>query len=69
MAPFDFENCAKASNGFTEEVKDLVEEVSNLTMHQRAFRNLGIDQNLLPVSALKKEVLVEANKVLISIKL
>jgi hypothetical protein len=37
-------------------------------MHQRAIASLGIDQSLLPVSALKKEVLIEAKQILVQTK-
>ena len=68
MAPFDYDNCAKASEDFVKETQELIEEISNVTMHQRAISQLGIDQSLLPVSALKKEVLIEAKEILIQTK-
>jgi len=33
LAPFDFDNCAKKSGSFSTKLEDLVEEVSNVTMH------------------------------------
>lgn len=45
-------------------LEDLIEEISNVTMYQRAMRNLQIDEDKLPVSGLKREVLLEAKSVL-----
>ena len=45
-------------------VEDIVEEVSNVTMFQRAVRAMNIDQDKLPVSGLKREAIVEASEIL-----
>ena len=42
LAPFDFENCANPS-GLPKSVEDLVEEISNVSLYQRAIKLLGID--------------------------
>ena len=42
LAPFDYENCAKPS-GLDTAVEDMIEEISNVTMHQRALRQIGVD--------------------------
>ena len=38
----------------------MIEEISNVTMYQRAIQKLGIDQNKLPVSAIKRDAIKEA---------
>ena len=63
MAPFDFENCAK-NEGLVKSVEDLVEEISNVSMYQRAIKTMGIDETKLPVSALKREAIDEAKAIL-----
>lgn len=66
LAPFDYENCAKKS-GLSVRVEDLIEEISNVTMYQRALKQIGIDEDKLPVSALKKESILEAQALLYQI--
>ena len=66
LAPFDYENCVKPSN-LPKTLEDMIEEISNVTMYQRAIRDLGIDEEKLPVSALKKEAIVEAKEILTQI--
>ena len=66
MAPFDYENCVQPSN-LDKSVEDLIEEISNVTMYQRAIKSMGIDEDKLPVSALKKEAIVEAKAILAQI--
>lgn len=63
LAPFDFENCAKL-NTLRKQEADLYEEISNVTMYQRAISELGINTDLLPVSALTKDTLTGAKNVL-----
>ena len=63
LAPFDFTNCVNPS-GLDKWVDSLIEEISNVTMYQRAIRQMGIDEDKLPVSALKREAIVEAKGVL-----
>ena len=58
MAPYDYEKCPKSL--LNEEVYNLFEEISNVTMYQRAMSSFGVDTNVLPVSGLKKETLIEA---------
>ena len=45
-------------------VEDVIEEISNVTMYQRAIRSMGIDESKLPVSALKREAITEALDIL-----
>ena len=66
MAPFDYENCVKPSH-LEKSVEDLIEEISNVTMYQRAIRAMGIDEDKLPVSALKREAILEAKAILAEI--
>ena len=63
MAPFDFENCVKGSE-LPKSVENVIEEISNVTMYQRAIQKVGIDENRLPVSAIKREAIFEAQAIL-----
>lgn len=45
-------------------VHHLIEEISNVTMFRRAVSNMGIDEELLPTSSLKKDTLVRATAIL-----
>lgn len=45
-------------------LEDMIEEISNVTMYQRAMRTMDIDEDKLPVSGLKREVILEAKSVL-----
>ena len=63
LAPFDFENCAKSA-GLPSSVESIIEEISNVTMYQRAIKTMGIDESKLPVSALKREAINEAKAIL-----
>ena len=67
LAPFDFENCSKSSS-LPQLVEDLVEEISNVTMYQRAIKTLGIDEDKLPCGSLKKESIEAAYAILWQIK-
>ena len=63
LAPFDYENCAKPSS-LEKSVEDMIEEVTNVTMYQRAMSQMHIDNDKLPVSQLKRDVIIEARDVL-----
>ena len=56
LAPFDLEKCPKSR--LSRELFDLFEEISNVTMYQRAMNNFGLDTNVMPFSAVKKDVLL-----------
>lgn len=43
LAPFDYNNCTKRSGAMAKSVEDLIEEISNITMYQRAVREMQID--------------------------
>lgn len=43
-------------------LRNLIEEISNVTMYQRSMSSLGIDQSQLPVSSLTKETLNTAKE-------
>lgn len=47
----------------------MIEEISNVTMYQRAIQSVGVNQDLMPVSALRKEILVQAKDKLVEIKI
>ena len=68
MAPFDFDNCAKTV-GLPKSVENLIEEISNVSMYQRAMKTMGIDEDKLPVSALKREAINEAKGILSKISI
>ena len=56
LSPFDLEKCPKSR--LSKELFDLFEEISNVTMYQRAMNNFGLDSNVMPFSAVKKDVLL-----------
>lgn len=58
LAPFDFEKCPKSKLGRNE--RQLLEEVANVTMYQRAMKDLGLDISALPISCLTKEAIEKA---------
>ena len=66
LQPFDLERCPKSR--LRQEVYELFEEISNVTMYQRAFAQFGIDTNVLPFSGVKKQSLVEARNLLLDIQ-
>ena len=43
-------------------LRQLFEEISNVTMYRRALTQMNIDQEQLPVSALKRETIQDAEK-------
>ena len=58
LQPFDYDKCPKSKLG--QEIFDLYEEISNVTMYQKAITQFGIDTEILPFSGVKKESLIEA---------
>lgn len=62
LAPFDFENCPRSKLG--KHQRQLLEEVANITMYQKAMASLGIDNDVLPVSCINREVVDKAKQVL-----
>jgi hypothetical protein len=62
MAPFDYDNCPRTQ--LESSIRNMIEEISNLTMYRDAVSQIGINQDLMPVSALKRETLLEARDVL-----
>ena len=62
MAPFDHENCPATQ--LDSSIRNMIEEISNLTMYREAVGAIGINQDLMPVSALKRETLIQAKEVL-----
>jgi len=47
---------------------NFVEEISNVTMYQRALQSYNVDMESLPISALKRDVLLKAREILVQIK-
>jgi hypothetical protein len=43
---------------------ELLEEISNVTMYQKAMNQIGIDNKILPISGLNKDVLNKAKDLL-----
>ena len=68
LAPLDYENCAKAEASLPKETENLVEVISNVTMYQRAISQIGINQDLLPISGLKRETIVKAKQILCDLR-
>lgn len=66
LQPFDYEKCPRSR--LRQEVYDLFQEISNVTMYQRAFQQYGIDTDVLPFSGVKKQSLVEARQILLEIQ-
>ena len=66
LAPFDFEKCAKSK--LEKNVRQLLEEVANITMYQKAMNQLGLDTETLPISGVSKEVILKAKDFLRQIK-
>ena len=58
LQPFDYEKCPKSQ--LTQELFDLFEEISNVTMYQKAITEFGIDTSVLPFSGVQKQSLIEA---------
>ena len=68
LAPIDYENCAKSNQSLDKKTEDLIEVISNVTMYQRAIQEMNIDQDLLPISGLKKESILKAKKILCDLR-
>lgn len=62
LAPFDYDKCCKSR--LDKNVRQLIEEVSNVTMYQKAMNNLGFDKDLLPFSGVTKETIEKAKEIL-----
>ena len=62
LAPFDFEKCPKSR--LPRPIYDLYEEVANVTMYQKALQNFGLDLEVMPFSAVKRESIIEARQIL-----
>ena len=58
LQPFDYDKCPRSK--LSKEIYELFEEVSNVTMYQRAMNQFGLDSEALPFSGVKKESLIEA---------
>jgi Poly(ADP-ribose) polymerase catalytic domain/Poly(ADP-ribose) polymerase, regulatory domain len=65
LQPFDFEKCPKSR--LPQGLYDLFQEMSNVTMYQRAISQFGIDTDVLPFSGVNKQSLVEARQLLLEI--
>lgn len=65
LQPFDYEQSPKTK--LSEPIYELFEEIANVTMYQKAMNQFGLDTNVLPFSAVKKESIVEARTLLMSI--
>lgn len=65
LQPFDYDKSPKSR--LRQEIYDLFQEISNVTMYQRAFQGYGIDPTVLPFSGVKKQSLVEARQILLEI--
>ncbi len=56
LAPFDYDKVPKSR--LSKPLFDLFEEVSNVTMYQRAMSNFGVDTNQLPFSGINRDQLL-----------
>ena len=66
LAPFDFEKCAKSK--VEKNVRELLEEVANVSMYQKAMVSMGLDTEVLPVSGMSKEAIHQAKDLLRQIR-
>lgn len=62
LAPFDFEKCKKSK--LEKNYRELLEEVANITMYQKAMNQLGLDTSMLPISNVTKETINKAKDLL-----
>ena len=53
LAPFNYDKCPKSK--VEKNVKELLEEIANITMYTKALRQMGIDVDTLPISNLNKD--------------
>lgn len=58
LQPFDHEKCPKTK--LQKTLFDLFEEISNVTMYQRAMNNFGINKDVMPFSAVSKDTIIHA---------
>lgn len=65
LAPFSFEKSPNSKLG--ADTRELLEEISNITMYRKAMTNLGLDTEALPISGLSKETLGKAGDILKSL--
>ena len=56
MAPFDFDNCPTAK-GIDSSILELIEEIANITMFQKAVKQLGLDTKTMPIANLSSEII------------
>ena len=66
LQPFDYEKCPKSK--LSKKTFDLFEEISNVTMYQRAMNQFGLDTDVMPFSGVKKQSLAEARELLMEIQ-
>jgi len=66
LSPFDYDKLPKSK--LSKPIFDLLEEIANITMYQRAMSNFGIDQNVLPFSAITRDQILKARELLMEIK-
>lgn len=62
LSPFDIKKCPKSN--LEKNVRNLLEEIGNVTMYQRAMTELGYDSEILPISGIQKDVIKQAMKYL-----
>ena len=53
LAPFNYDKCPKSK--VEKNVKELLEEIANITLYTKALRQMGIDVDTLPISNLNKD--------------
>jgi len=62
LVPFDLDKAPPSK--LSEPVQDVLKEIAKVTLFQRALSNFGIDNSMLPFSAIKKEMIVKARQIL-----
>lgn len=62
LAPFDYKKAPQSA--LEKNKRNLLEEITNFTMYQKAMGDFGIDQEVLPFAKIEKQSLTEAMEVL-----
>lgn len=58
LVPFDYQICPDSK--LETSVRELFEEVANVTMYTRAMSSAGVDQKVLPFSGVSKDIVKKA---------
>lgn len=62
LAPFNYDKCPPSK--IEKNVRELIEEIANITMYTKALRQMGFDLETTPISNLSKDSIQKAKDVL-----